>query len=135
MRGRTDETDLCYSCQQIRHELGCGFAVGCRLRELIIGWNPASERFCSIRIRGKFYNYSLICAHAPTDESDGDVKDEFYDSLDRLHWLFPSDDTKVLLGEFNAKLGRGNVGSASVGKHSMHEVLIDNSPIGQQVGD
>ena len=96
LRGRKDEADLYYSCQQNRHELGCGFAVGSRFRELIIGWNPASERLCSIRIRGKLYNYSLICAHAPTDESDDDVKDEFYDSLDRLYSLCPSYDTKIL---------------------------------------
>ena len=80
MRGRKDEAHIYYSCQQNRHELGCGFAVEIRLRELIIGWKPASERLCSIRIKGKFYNYSLICAHTPTDESDDDLKDEFYDS-------------------------------------------------------
>ena len=93
---------------------------------------------CSIGIRGKLYNYSLICAHAPTDESDDDVKDEFYDSLDRLYSLCPSYDTKVLLRDFNSKLGRETVGSASVGKHSLPEVSTikaEDSPIGQQVGD
>ena len=106
LRGRKDEADLYYSCQQNRHELESCFTVGSRLRELIIGWNPASERLCYIRIRGKIYNYSLICAHAPTDESDDDVKDEFYDSLDRLYSLCPSYDTKVLLIDYSAKLGR-----------------------------
>ena len=33
LKGRKDEADLYYSCQQNRHELRCGFAVGCRLRE------------------------------------------------------------------------------------------------------
>ena len=94
MRGRKYEADLYYSCQQNRHELGCGFAVGRRLRELIIGWNPASEKLCTIRIRCKLYNYNLICTHAPTDESDVDVKDEFYDSLDGLYSLCPSYDNK-----------------------------------------
>ena len=87
LRGRKDEADLYYSCQQNSLGLGCGFAVGSRLRELIIGWNPAIERLCSIRIRGKFYNYSLICAHAPIDDSYYDVKNKFCDSLDRLYSL------------------------------------------------
>ena len=100
--------------------------MGSRFRELIIRWNLANERLCSIRIRGKLYSYSLICAHTPTDESDDDVKDEFYDSLNRLYSLCPSYDTKVLLGDFNAKLGREGVGSASVGKHSLHNVSTDN---------
>ena len=76
-----------------------------RLRKLVIGWNPASEKLCSIRIRDKFYNYRLICAHAPTDETEEGVKDDFYDHLDRLYSLCPSYDTKVLLVDFNAKLG------------------------------
>ena len=38
-----DETDLYYSCQQNGNELGCGFAVGSRFRELIIGWNPRAK--------------------------------------------------------------------------------------------
>ena len=36
LRGREDDADLYYSCQQNRHNLGCGFAVGSRFRELII---------------------------------------------------------------------------------------------------
>ena len=60
-------------------------------------------------------------------ESDNDVKYEFYDSLVRLYSLCLSYDTKELLGDFNAKLGRESVGSGSVGKHSMHEVSTDNS--------
>ena len=120
-RGRSNNADIYYSCQNQKHEFGCGFAVGSRLRKLVIGWNPASEKLCSIRIRGKFYNYSLICAHAPTDETEEGVKDDFYDHLDRLYSLCPSYDTKVLLGDFNAKLGRESVISASVGKHSLHE--------------
>ena len=36
LRGRKDEADLYYTCQQNRHELECGFAVGSRFWELII---------------------------------------------------------------------------------------------------
>ena len=42
LRGRKYEADLYYSCQQNRHELGCGFAVGSRFQEFISGWNPAT---------------------------------------------------------------------------------------------
>ena len=47
-------------------------------------------------------------------------------TLNRLYSLRPSYDIKVLLGDFNAKLCRESVGSASVGKHSLHEVSTDN---------
>ena len=56
VRGRSNNADIYFSCQNQKHEFGYGFAVGSRLRKLVIGWNPASEKLCSIRIRGKFYN-------------------------------------------------------------------------------
>ena len=41
---------------------------------------------CSFRIGG--------------DESDDDLKDEFYDNLDQLYKLCPSYETKMLFDEF-----------------------------------
>jgi hypothetical protein len=35
---------------------------------LIIDFKPIDSRMCVLKIRGKFKNYSYICAHAPTEE-------------------------------------------------------------------
>ena len=36
-----------------------------------------------LRIRGKFKNYRIICAHAPVKEKSEGENDQFYEGLDR----------------------------------------------------
>ena len=44
-----------------------------------------NERIAEIRIRIKFYDISLIYAHAPTEEKDDVVKDAFYAKLKDIY--------------------------------------------------
>jgi len=37
------------------------------------------------RTRGKFKNYSIICAHTPTVEKSEREKDQLYERLQRMH--------------------------------------------------
>ena len=48
--------------------IGSGFEVVQSLRHLVLGFTPVNERLAEIRIKAKFHNISLICAHAPTEE-------------------------------------------------------------------
>jgi len=41
---------------------------------------PINERMCKLRIRGKFYNITLISAYAPTEDAQDEAK-EFYEEL------------------------------------------------------
>ena len=65
--------------------------VSKRLRQLVSRFTPVTERIATIRIRAKFNNISLICAHAPTEEKDDVAKDAFYakleDVYDKYHYL------------------------------------------------
>ena len=67
----------------------------------------------------RFGNISLICAHAPTEEKDDNIKDDFYDLLERTYDRCPSYDTKIVLGDFNAQLGREGVFAKVIEKHSL----------------
>ncbi|KAI8121895.1 Craniofacial development protein 2 [Lucilia cuprina] len=95
-----------------------------RLRDTVISFTPVDER--TIRIRSKFFNISLICAHAPTEEKDEGVKDRFYDRLDDLYDRCPKHDVKIVLGDFNAKIGKENVFGPIVGKFSLHDETSEN---------
>ena len=64
-----------------------------------------NERLANIRIKAKFHNISLICAHAITEEKDDMVKDAFYAKLENLYDKYPAHDIKIVLGDFNAKVG------------------------------
>ena len=118
--------DIYYSCHEKRHEFGCGFVVGKRLRHLVSRFNPVSERIATIRIRAKYFNITLICAHAPTEDKDDEIKEMFYERLEETYDRCPGHDIKIVLGDFNAKVGRENVFHPTVGNFSLHDTTSDN---------
>ena len=67
-----------------RCEFGCGFVVSKRLRRHVSRFTPVNERLAVIRIKAKFYNISLICAHAPTEEKDEGAKFFLYKAGEHL---------------------------------------------------
>ena len=68
-----------------------------------------TERIATVRIRAKFYNISLIWANAPTEEKDDVAEDAFYAKLDDEYDKCPARDAKIVLGDFNAKVGREGI--------------------------
>jgi hypothetical protein len=83
-------------------------------------------RLCKIRIRGRYHNYSLFSAHAPTEDKDPSEKDMFYDLLEKEYDKCPKHDIKVILGDFNAKVGREEGLKPVIGNESLHDVSNDN---------
>jgi hypothetical protein len=55
-----------------------------------------------------------------------DVKDSFYEELERVFDEFPRYHMKILLGDFNAKVGRENIFKPTIGNESLHEISNDN---------
>ena len=69
--------------------------------------NYISERLMTLRVPlARNENMLFICAYAPTLVADEDKKDEFYDDLDRVLRAANPRDKIVLLGDFNARVGR-----------------------------
>ncbi|XP_055918333.1 uncharacterized protein LOC129950414 [Eupeodes corollae] len=84
-------------------------------------FKPISDRLAVIRIKATLQNISIICAHAPTDDAEESSKEDFYDLLDRAYGACPEYDVKIVLGDFNAKIGKEDIFGGLVGKHSLHE--------------
>jgi hypothetical protein len=57
--------------------------------------------------------------HAPSEEKSDDSKDRFYEELEQVFDHFPKYDMKILLGDFNAKVGRENIFKPTVGNESL----------------
>ncbi|KAJ4440652.1 hypothetical protein ANN_08799 [Periplaneta americana] len=55
--------------------------------------------------KGRWCDILVINAHAPTEEKDDDIKDSFYEELEHTFDQLPRYHMKVLLGDFNAKVG------------------------------
>jgi hypothetical protein len=54
-------------------------------------------------LRGRWCH---IIVHAPTEDKTDDVKDSFYEELERLFDKFPKYHMKILLEDFNTKIGK-----------------------------
>lgn len=109
-----------------KHEFGTGFVIKDSLVQNILNFKPINERICYIRMKGVQYNVSIISAHAPTEEKDENIKDGFYDALERVIDTMPKQDMRMLCGDFNAKIGREPSLFPTIGKHSLHNISNDN---------
>jgi len=64
--------------------------------------------------------------HAPSEKSD-DSKDIFYEELEQVFFYhFPKYHMKILLGDFNAKVGRENIFKLTIGNEILHQDSNDN---------
>jgi len=59
-----------------------------------------------LRIKTAFQNISLINVHAPTEEKEELEKEAYYQKVEDIYNLRPSNDIKIVLGDWNAKVGR-----------------------------
>jgi hypothetical protein len=90
-------------------EFGTAFLVDSKFNHIVKKFTIFNERLCVIRIKGRFSNYSLINIHAPTNDSEEEAKDQFYDQLEPGYAVCPSFDVKLVIGHANTKVGRETV--------------------------
>lgn len=105
---------------------GTGFVVDAKWGGSVIGWTPINGRFCVLRVKGKFFNYSIINVYATHNERPEEEKDTFYHQLERAHASCPRHDVKVVIGDFNAQAGREEVFRPAIGRFSLHSETNEN---------
>jgi hypothetical protein len=64
--------------------------------------------------------------HVLCEDNSDDVTDSFYDELGRVFDQFPGHDIKILLGDFNVKVGREDIFKPTIGNESSREISNDN---------
>jgi endonuclease/exonuclease/phosphatase family metal-dependent hydrolase len=85
-----------------------------------------SDRMAYIILRGRWCHINVLNVHAPTEDKTDDVKDSFYEELERVFDKFPKYHMKILLGDFNAKVGREDIFKQTIGNESLLEISNDN---------
>jgi hypothetical protein len=79
-----------------------------------------------IILRGIWCHIIVLNIHAPTEDKTDDVKDSFYEELERVFDKFPKYYIRILLGDLNTKVGREDIFKLTTGNESLHEISNDN---------
>ena len=106
---------LLYSGAEKQGELGVGFIIKRSLENSIIGFEPINSRLCKVRIKGKFFNITVVNAYTPTENAKEEQKEQFCEDLNRCCDQTPKHDALLILGDFNAKIGRELANQSVVG--------------------
>jgi endonuclease/exonuclease/phosphatase (EEP) superfamily protein YafD len=67
-----------------------------------------SDRVPCTVLRGRWFNIIVLNVHASSEEKSDDSKDSFYEESEQVFDHVPKYGTKILLGDFNAKVGKEN---------------------------
>ena len=105
---------------------GVGFIVSKKVSRSVLGFSSTCDRICTSKIKGKFHNITFFNVYAPTEDTEDEKVDEFYETLQSVCDVLPKHEAIITLGDFNAKLGKELLYKDITGRHSMHEVTNNN---------
>jgi len=112
---RAGDYNFYYGKGNENHQLGTVFfvhnkTVSAGKRDEFVG-----NRLSYIVLRGHRCNIIVINMHAPSEEKNVDSKDSFYEELEQVFDHYPKYHMKILLVDFNAKVGRENISIRQLG--------------------
>ena len=84
------------------------------------------DRLSYIVPKGLWLHITVVNVHAPSEEKSEELKDSFYEEVEEVFDHFPKYYMKILLGDFNAKLGREDIFKPLIGQDSLHQDSNDN---------
>ncbi|EFN64073.1 Craniofacial development protein 2, partial [Camponotus floridanus] len=108
------------------HSFGVGFMINKKILSAVKNVKFINERLGLLVVQGRWYKIAIINGHAPTEDKDDEIKDGFYEELERLVDQLPNDYMKIVLGDFNAKIGKEDFFRPTIGFESLHEESNDN---------
>jgi hypothetical protein len=79
-----------------------------------------------IILTGRWCHIIVLNVHPPTENKSDDVKDSFYGKVESVFDKFPKYHMKILLGDFNAKVGKENIFKPTIGNECLHEISNHN---------
>ena len=85
----------------------------------LIGWEPVSSRiitakFATKKTKKTNIKLNVIQCYAPTNDTEDEKKEDFYQHLQTVLDRVEKKDMTILMGDFNAKIGRDNTGYEDV---------------------
>ena len=90
-------------------ELPEGFYVKGEFLKYVKDFKSINETVCCFRLKAKWFSCTLINVHAPTNKKPEVTKEDFYSLLEQTISQIPSSDIQIILGDFNAKVGKEHI--------------------------
>jgi exonuclease III len=120
--GELNGGEVIWSGEEKNHMRGVGFLLSKRAKDALLGYNPVNSRMIVARFSGAPLNIAIVQVYVPTSDSTEEDIETFYGQLERIIEELPRKDMKVVIGDWNAKVGTDNVGWEQVmGRHGYGE--------------
>ena len=101
---KIDSKTLIYSGGDV-HERGVGILFDETTSKSLKSWCPVSDRVVVAKIDAKPLNLGIIQVYAPTTESTDEEIEKLYEEIEKAKGYLKSQDIKIIMGDFNAKVG------------------------------
>ena len=106
------------------HTQGVALMLSKVARNALVGWESHGSRIikASFKTKKEGILMNIIQCYAPTNDSNDDIKDQFYERLQSIIEKCPRKDLTILMGDLNAKVGIDNTGYEDImGRHGLGE--------------
>ncbi|XP_024893868.1 uncharacterized protein LOC112468758 [Temnothorax curvispinosus] len=101
-----------------KNQFDTGIFVSNKLSDKVTDFESITPR---IRMHAVPHNITIISAHAPTEDKSVEEKTEFYRELEEAYDSTPSFDIKIILEDFNSKIGKEKIFHPTIGIHSLYD--------------
>ena len=104
---KPDYTLLYSGSEKKTGQLGTGFMMNNKtVKGSLIDFESQSDIICKIISKGRFRNIRVISAYAPTNDTDAQEKETFYENLEEVCNRITGHDMVIIMGDFNAQIGK-----------------------------
>ena len=109
------------------HTSGVGLLLSPIANRALLSYECLSDRLMTARFDCGIIKMTMVVCYAPTEVSNADSKDLFYQSLDATLQKTHKHDIRLIVGDFNARVGNDRQGYESIlGPHAVAETANDN---------